>query len=94
MDAREFQRLADIQVDLVEPERHGFTLSGQGADRAEYRLDMHFDMPLDGRTRAVLGELLAQSELSISRRLPPAAAAVPPRRDRAHRAPRRRITAD
>ena len=65
MDAPEFQRLAEIQVDLVKPERNGFTLSGQGADRAEYRLDVHFDMPLDARTRAVLGELLAQSELSI-----------------------------
>jgi hypothetical protein len=94
MDAPEFQRLAEIQVDLVKPERNGFTLSGQGADRAEYRLDVHFDMPLDARTRAVLGELLAQSELSISRRLPPPLVAVRPRRDRAHRPPRRRITAD
>jgi hypothetical protein len=94
MDAPEFQRLAEIQVDLVKPERNGFTLSGQGADRAEYRLEVHFDMPLDARTRAVLGELLAQSELSIFRRPPPQLAAAPPRRDRAHRTPRRRITAD
>lgn len=94
MDAPEFQRLAEIQVDLVKPEHNGFTLSGQGADRAEYRLDVHFDMPLDARTRAVLGELLAQSELSILRRAPVPLAAARPRRDRAHRAPRRRITAD
>jgi hypothetical protein len=94
MDAPEFQRLAEIQVDLVKPERTGFTLTGQGADRAEYRLDVHFDMPLDTRTRTVLGELLAQSEVSISRRPPPALPAAPARRDRAHRAPRRRITAD
>jgi hypothetical protein len=93
MDAPEIQRLADIQVDLVKPDRNGFTLSGQGTDRAEYVLEVHFDMPLDARTRAVLGELLAQSELSISRRSPPVRAA-PPRRDRAHRPPRRRITAD
>jgi hypothetical protein len=94
MDAPEFQRLADIQVDLVKPDRNGFTLSGQGADRAEYVLEVHFDMPLDARTRAVLGELLAQSELSISRRSPQAVRVAPPRRDRAHRTPRRRITAD
>jgi hypothetical protein len=95
MDAgTDFQRLAEIEVDLVKPERNGFTLSGQGADRAEYRLEVHFDMPLDGRTRAVLGELLAQSELTISRRSPPSLVAPAPRRDRAHRRPARRVTAD
>lgn len=94
MDAPEFQRLAEIEVDLVKPERSGFTLTGQGTDRAEYRLDVHFDMPLDARTRAVLGELLAQSELKIWRRPPPAHATPPLRRDRAHRTPRRRVTAD
>jgi len=94
MDAPEFQRLAEIEVDLVMPERNGFTLTGQGADRAEYRLDVHFDMPLDARTRVVLGELLAQSELKIWRRPPPARAHPPLRRDRAHRTPRRRVTAD
>ena len=94
MDAPEFQRLAEIEVDLVKPERNGFTLTGQGIDRAEYRLDVHFDMPLDARTRVVLGELLAQSELTIWRRPPPARAHPPLRRDRAHRTPRRRVTAD
>jgi hypothetical protein len=94
MEAPEIQRLADIQVDLVKPDRNGFTLSGQGADRAEYVLEVHFDMPLDARTRAVLGELLAQSELSISRRPLPALGPAPRRRERAHRPPRRRITAD
>ncbi len=94
MDAPEFQRLAEIEVDLVKPERNGFTLTGQGVDRAEYRLDIHFDMPLDARTRVVLGELLAQSELKIWRRPPPARTNQPLRRDRAHRTPRRRVTAD
>jgi len=65
---QEFLPLADIAVDEVKPERMGFTLTGQGADRAEYRLDVHFDMPLDPRTRSVLGELLSHSELTISRR--------------------------
>jgi hypothetical protein len=92
MDASQFQRLADIAVDVVTPDRHGFTLSGQGSDRADYQLGMHFDMPLDTRTRAVLGELFAQSELTILRR--PAAGLATARRDRARRPPRRRVTAD
>jgi hypothetical protein len=94
MDAAGFQQLADIEVDIVQPERNGFTLTGRGADRAEYRLGVHFDMPLDARTRTVLGELLAQSELTISRRPPPPPPGEPPRRDGAHRSPRRRVTAD
>lgn len=94
MDDTEFQRLADIEVDVVQPERNGFTLTGQGADRAEYRLGVHFDMPLDARTRTVLGELLAQSELTISRRPPPPRPGEPLRRDATHRKPRRRVTAD
>ena len=94
MDAPEFQKLADIAVDVVQPERNGFTLTGLGADSAEYRLGVHFDMPLDARTRTVLGELLAQSELTISRRPPTPRPGQPPRRDGAHRTPRRRVTAD
>jgi hypothetical protein len=94
MDAPELQRFADIQVDLVRPEQQGFILSGQGNDRAEYRLEVHFDMPLDGRTRAVLGELLAQSEVSIWRTPAATVAAAPPRRSAARRRPRRRIAAD
>lgn len=91
MDAPEWQHLANVQVDLVQPEQQGFTLSGQGGDRAEYRIGVHFDMPLDGRTRAVLGELLAQSEISIARRLPVALMTPPARPGRSRR---RRITAD
>jgi len=91
MEGSQLKRLADIAVDVVQPEGNGFALSGQGSDRAEYRLDVHFDMPLDGRTRAVLGGLLAQSELTLWRRSP---AGAPARRERAHRSRRRRITAD
>lgn len=65
---REFQPLADIAIDEVRPEGRGFTLMGQGADRAEYRLGMQFGMPLDARTRAVLGELLSQAEVTVARR--------------------------
>ena len=95
MDAADYQRLADIEVELVKPDRNGFTLTGQGADRAEYRLDIQFGMPLDPRTRTVLGELLTQSDLTVFRR--PAAPLVSPpspRRVRAHRRPARRVTAD
>lgn len=96
MNGPEFQRLAEIAVDQVNPEPHGFTLYGQGegADRAEYRLDVHFDVPFDARTRAVLGELLSQSELTVSRRLPPSLNAAAGRRDRAHKSSGRRVTAD
>jgi hypothetical protein len=69
----------------VKPEPQGFTLTGQGPDRAEYRLDVHFGMPLDPRTRSVLGELLSQADLTIARRAPESAAgALRARRDRAH----------
>lgn len=75
---RDFQPLADIAIDEVRPEGRGFTLTGQGADRAEYRLGMQFDMPLDARTRAVLGELLSQAEVTVARRV----AQLTPRRAR------------
>jgi hypothetical protein len=55
MDDSQLKRLADIAVDVVQPAGNGFALSGQGSDRGEYRLEVHFDMPLDARTRAVLG---------------------------------------
>lgn len=83
----EFQRLADIEVEAVRPDVQGFTLTGPGSDRADYRLDVHFELPLDARTRAVLGELLSHSDLTISRRgsQGPAPATPARRRDRAHR---------
>ncbi len=64
----EYQPLADIEIDAVQPEARGFTLTGQGADREEYRVGVRFDMPLDTRTRAVLGELLSQAEVTVARR--------------------------
>jgi hypothetical protein len=53
------------------PTRVGFTLTGRGRDRAPYQLGLRFEMPLDSRTRVVLGELLSQAELTIARRTPP-----------------------
>ena len=85
MDRPEYEPLAEIAVEAVRPERQGFTLTGQGPDRAEYQLDLHFEMPLDPRTRSVLGELLSQADLTISRRPPAGIAAALARRERAHR---------
>src|SRR5712691_2744548 len=70
MDRPAYEPLAEIAVDAVTPERQGFMLSGPGRDHVEYHLDLRFDMPLDPRTRSVLGELLSHSDLIISRRAP------------------------
>lgn len=63
-----FVRVADIEVNAVRPERSGFVLQGRGADRAEYRIEMRLDLPVDRHTQTVVGEILAQSELKIMRR--------------------------
>jgi hypothetical protein len=65
-----FEPIATVEIDAVTPSDRGFTLTGQGTspDQVEYRVDMHFELPLDPRTRTVLGELLSQSDLTISRR--------------------------
>lgn len=60
--------VADVEVTAVRPAVSGFVLEGRGRDRADYRLELHLDFPVDARTRRVLGELLAQSEWRISRR--------------------------
>jgi hypothetical protein len=60
--------VVDIEVDVVRPEQSGFVLQGRGADRAEYRLEMHLDIPVDRRTQTILGEMLAQSEWRVLRK--------------------------
>lgn len=60
--------VADLTIEAVRPGRTGFLLHGRGADRSEYLLEMHLGLPLDQRTRTVLGELLAQSEWRVLRR--------------------------
>jgi hypothetical protein len=70
MDRLQYQSLAEIEVDAVRPDQRGFTLTGQGRDRAQYEVGLQFDMPLDSKTRAVLGELLSQAELTVWRRVP------------------------
>jgi len=82
-----YEPLAKIEVDAARPEPQGFTLTGQGPDHAEYQLDLHFGMPLDSRTRTVLGELLSHSDLTISRRAP--GRLVQALRQRRNRAPQR-----
>ena len=106
MDGPEFQRVAEFAVDQVTPEPRGFTLYGQatggggpgGPDRSEYRLEIHIDVPFDARTRAVLGELLSQSDVTVARRLPPnrpgSQRASTGRRERAHKSSGRHVTAD
>jgi hypothetical protein len=59
--------MANVEVTAVVPEVSGFRLQGIGADGADYLLDMHLDMPIDQRTRAVLGEMLSQSEWTVYR---------------------------
>src|SRR5207253_3330344 len=68
MDRPKYEPVAEIEVDAARPDPQGFTLTGQGADHAEYQLDLHFGMPLDAKTRSVLGELLSHSDLTISDR--------------------------
>ena len=62
--------VSDIEITAVRPERSGFVLVGRGADRAEYRIEMRLGLPVDQNTQAVLGEILAQSELKVLRRAP------------------------
>lgn len=87
MDRPAYEPLAEIEVDAVRPEAQGFMLTGQGPDHTEYQLDLRFEMPLDSRTRSVLGELLSHSDLIISRRT--AGGLVQALRQRRNRAPQR-----
>ncbi len=89
MDRPQYEPLAQIEVDAARPEPQGFTLTGQGPDHAEYQLDLRFEMPLDPRTRTVLGELLSHSDLTISRRAPGGSALAQVLRQRRNRAPQR-----
>lgn len=77
--------VADVSIDTVRPVSAGFALEGRGSDGADYRLELHLDLPVSARTRAVLGEMLAQSEWRVSRRVRPLLAS---RRQRGARMPR------
>ena len=62
--------VAIVDVSSVKLQRNGFTLEGRGADKADYRVDLDLEVPVDQRTRTVLGELLSQSRWRISRKAP------------------------
>lgn len=66
-----FVPVAEVEVDAVLPGPSGFVLDGRGADGADYRLELHLDLPVDQRTQRVLAGLLAQSEWRIARRVAP-----------------------
>jgi len=79
--------VADVDVSAVRPERSGFSLEGRGADRADYRLELELEVPVNQRTRTILGEMLAQSRWRIWRRAPqPLQPSLAPRRQ-ANRTP-------
>jgi hypothetical protein len=60
--------VVEIEINAGQPGRSGFVLQGRGADRADYRLEMHLEIPVDQTTQTVLGGMLAQSEWRILRR--------------------------
>ncbi len=66
--AEGFALVADIPIDAVKATAAGFVLEGRAADRGDYRLDLHIDIPVDAKTKKVLGELLSQAEVVVSRR--------------------------
>lgn len=63
-----YVNVTEVEVDAVAPSRSGFILSGRGKDRADYRLVLELELPIDQHTRAVLGEMLAQSTWRLLRR--------------------------
>ena len=78
--------MTKIAVEEVRPEQHGFVLRGHGHDRVEYRVDLQFELPLDARTRVVLGELLTQATVAVSQVRPePPQVARRTLRDPAHK---------
>lgn len=83
----DFVSVAEIEVTSALPSHSGFALGGRGSDGAEYRLQMHLDMPVDQRTKSVLGELLAQSEWRVWRRMPAPLRGRAARRVRGERSP-------
>lgn len=70
--ADDFDLVADVPIEEVRATPEGFVLQGRGLDRVGYRLEMHFDWPVDARTKAVLGEILSQTELKVMRWRAPA----------------------
>jgi len=77
-----FVRVADIEIDSVAQASSGFVLTGRGQDRADYRLELTIELPMDPKTRAVVAELLSQSDMTLLRRArPPLRSNAAPRRN-------------
>lgn len=68
----EYGLVAEIPIDAVRATAAGFVLEGRGTDRGDYRVELHFDLPVDAKTRKVLGELMSQAEVRVTRRTAPA----------------------
>lgn len=66
-----FDLVADIPIEEVRTFGAGFALAGRGADRQDYRLEIHFDVPVDAKTRKVLAELLSEAKVRVLRRAAP-----------------------
>ncbi len=64
-----YVKVAEAEVDSVRPARGSFVLEGRGADRADYRLELLLEIPVDEPTRRVVGELLTQCQWRLSRKL-------------------------
>jgi hypothetical protein len=76
-----FSLVADIPIEEVRTAAATVVLQGHGTDRQEYRLELHFDIPVDAKTRKVLGELMSQADVRVSRReATPAHRGLPGRR--------------
>lgn len=63
----DFDLVADVPIEEVRTTPNGFVLQGHGGDRAEYRLELQLDWPVDPRTRKVLSEILSQAEVRVMR---------------------------
>ena len=74
-----FALVADIPIEEVRTAVATVVLQGYGTDRQEYRLELHFDIPVDAKTRKVLGELMSQADVRLSRRAAGAAQGERPR---------------
>jgi len=98
VDREQVMRLTEEMVRRVFKETRGIPLPSP-FPRLTYREvmgrygtdkpDLRFEMPLDPRTRTVLGELLSHSDLTISRRAPGGSALAQALRQRRNRAPQR-----
>ena len=73
----DFDLVADVPIDEVQPTADGFVMQGRGSDHQGYRLEMHIDWPVDARTKKVLGEILSQTEVRVMRWRVPGAKARP-----------------